>query len=287
MGIGNKPIDDGNYLFTTEEKDTFIAREPGAAPYFRRWLGADEFLNGYERWCLWLGDAEPAALKALPLAMERVAAVRKFRAGSKSAPTRKLAETPRRFHVEFMPTDDYLLIPRVSSERRDFIPIGFLAKDALTSDSAHAMPHATLYHFGVLSSTMHNAWMRTVAGRLESRYRYSVHIVYNNFPWPEDVSQDKRLAIARAADAVLIARAAHPNSTLADLYDPDAMPDDLRTAHHALDKTVDAAYGYRGGKDDAARVAFLFTLYQKLLAELLPAKTAVKRRKRAAAPPAG
>lgn len=277
MGIGNKPIDDGNYLFTPNERDAFIAREPGAAPYFRRWLGADEFLNGYERWCLWLGDAEPAALKALPLAMERVAAVRKFRAASKSAPTRKLAETPRRFHVEFMPTGNYLLIPRVSSERRNFIPIGFLPKDTLTSDSAHAMPHATLYHFGILSSSMHNAWMRTVAGRLKSDYRYSVHIVYNNYPWPQDLPDDQRRAIAQAADAVLAARAAHPGSTLADLYNPDAMPDDLRSAHHALDKAVDAAYSYRGGKDDAPRVAFLFALYQKLTS-LSAAQVPRKRR---------
>lgn len=272
MGIGNKPIDDGNYLFTPEERDAFLAREPDAAPYFRRWLGADEFLNGYERWCLWLGDAEPAALKALPLAMERVAAVRKFRAASKSAPTRKLAETPRRFHVEFMPTGNYLLIPRVSSERRDFIPIGFLPDDTLTSDSAHAMPKATLYHFGVLSSSMHNAWMRTVAGRLKSDYRYSVHIVYNNFPWPQDVPEEKRRAVAQAADTVLAARKGHPGSTLADLYDPDAMPDDLRDAHKALDKAVDAAYGYRGKPDDAARVAYLFGLYQNLTGLLAAAK---------------
>ena len=279
MGIGNKPIDDGQYLFTPEEMAEFLQREPGAKPYFRRWLGADEFLNGYERWCLWLGDAEPAALKALPLTMERVAAVRKFRAASKSAPTRKLAETPRRFHVEFMPDGEYLLIPRVSSERRDFIPVGFIDKDTLTSDSAHAMPHATPYHFGVLSSTMHNAWMRTVAGRLKSDYRYSVHIVYNNFPWPQAVPEDKQRAVIIAAQAVLAARTAHPGATLADLYDPDSMPGDLQDAHKALDKAVDAVYGYRGTKDDAARVAFLFALYQQLVGDL----TATPRGKRKAA----
>ena len=283
MGIGNKPIDNGNYLFTPEERDAFLAREPGAAPYFRRWLGADEFLNGWERWCLWLGDAEPAALKALPLAMERVAAVRKSRAESKSAPTRKLAETPRRFHVEFMPDADFLVIPEVSSERRDFIPIGYFEPDTLASNLLRIVPHATLYHFGVLSSAMQNAWMRTVAGRLKSDYRYSVHIVYNNFPWPEDVSEEKRLAITRAADAVLAARAAHPGSTLADLYDPDAMPDDLRAAHRALDKAVDAAYGYRGKPDDAARVAFLFALYQKLTGLQAIAKRGRRKRKAAEA----
>lgn len=264
MGIGNKPIDNGEYLFTTEERDTFLQREPGAAPYFRRWLGADEFLNGYERWCLWLGDAEPSALKALPLAMERVANVRAFRAKSKSAPTQKLAETPRRFHVEFMPESPYLVTPEVSSERRDFIPIGYFNPDTLASNLLRIVPHATAYHFGVLSSSMHNAWMRTVAGRLKSDYRYSVHIVYNNFPWPGDAPAAKREAVESAAHAILTARAAHPDSTLSDLYDPDAMPDDLRDAHRALDKAVDATYGYRGGKDDATRVAFLFERYQAL-----------------------
>lgn len=271
MGIGNKPIDGGHYLFTPDERDAFLAREPGAAPYFRRWLGADEFLNGYERWCLWLGDAEPAALKALPLAMERIAAVRKYRSESKSAPTRKLAETPRRFHVEFMPHGGFLVIPGVSSERRVYIPIGHFSPETLASNLLNVVPDATAFHLGVLSSTMHNAWMRTVAGRLESRYRYSVHIVYNNFPWPQDAPEEKRRAVAQAADAVLAARAAHPGATLAALYDPDAMPGDLRATHRELDKAVDAAYGYRGGKDDAARVAFLFALYRKLETELLPA----------------
>lgn len=281
IGIGNKPIDDGNYLFTTEERDAFLAREPGAAPYFRRWLGADEFLNGYERWCLWLGDAEPAALKALPLSMERVAAVRKYRAVSKSAPTRKLAETPRRFHVEFLPDAPYILIPRHSSENRQFIPFGFVSQEDLSGDANLTLPNATLFHFGVLSSTMHNAWMRTVAGRLKSDYRYSVHIVYNNFPWPQDVPEEKRRAVAQASDAVLTARHAHPDSTLADLYDPDTMPDDLRDAHRVLDKAVDSAYGYRGAKDDAARVAYLFGLYQTPTGLLAPAKARKRKAERA------
>jgi hypothetical protein len=255
MGIGNKPIDGGNYLFSPEEMGEFLQREPGAKPYFRRWLGADEFLNGYERWCLWVGDAEPAALKALPLVMERIAAVRRVREASKSAPTRKLAATPRRFHVEFMPDKDYLVIPEVSSERRNFIPIGYFAPETLASNLLRIVPHATPYHFGILASTMHNAWMRTVAGRLKSDYRYSVHIVYNNFPWPQDVPEEKRLAIAREGQSVLTARAAHPGATLAELYDPDSMPNDLQDAHRALDKAVDAAYGYRSGKDDATRVA--------------------------------
>lgn len=168
----------------------------------------------------------------------------------------------------------------MSSERRDFIPIGYFKPDTLASNKLRIVPHATPYHFGVLSSSMHMAWVRYVTGRLKSDYQYSVHIVYNNFPWPTGVPEDKRRAITQGADAVLAARVAHPGSTLADLYDPDAMPDDLRAAHHTLDKAVDAAYAYRGGKDDSARVAFLFTLYQKLLADLLPAKATARHGKR-------
>ena len=264
MLSGNQPIDGGNYLFTPEEMANFLDREPGAEMYFRRWLGADEFLNGYERWCLWLGNAEPAALKALPLAMERVAEVRSFRKKSKRKGTLKIADTPRRFQVECMPASDFLVIPYVSSERRSFIPIGYFNPDTLASDLLRIVPNATPYDFGMLSSSMHNAWMRTVAGRLKSDYRYSVHIVYNNFPWPQQVPEEKRLAVAQAAQAVLTARAAHPGATLADLYDPDSMPTDLQDAHRALDKAVDAAYGYRSGKDDATRVAYLFEQYNKL-----------------------
>ncbi|MFZ4700088.1 MAG: class I SAM-dependent DNA methyltransferase [Candidatus Methylumidiphilus sp.] len=263
MGIGNKPIDGGNYLFTPEDKDIFIAKEPGSAQFFRRWLGADEFLNGYERWCLWLGEAEPDVLKQLPLCKERVAAVRKLRANSKSAPTQKLADTPRRFHVEFMPDKPFLVIPEVSSERRRYIPIGFFEPDTLASNLLRVVSNATRYHFGVLSSSMHNAWMRTVGGRLKSDYRYSVNIVYNNFPWPTPTETQIK-ATETQAQAVLDARAAHPASTLADLYDPLTMPVELAKAHAQLDKAVDAAYGYPGGKDDAARVAFLFELYPKL-----------------------
>jgi hypothetical protein len=182
IGIGNKPIDDGNYLFTTNERDAFIALEPASAKWFRRWLGADEFLNGYERWCLWRGDCPPAELRAMPQAMKRVQAVKPFRLASKIAPTQKLALTPTRFHVENMPAGSYLVLPEVSSERRLFIPFGFEQPSTLCSNLVKIAPRATMYHFGVLSSTMHNAWVRTACGRLESRYRYSKDIVYNNFP---------------------------------------------------------------------------------------------------------
>ncbi|MCO5055119.1 DNA methyltransferase [Thermomonas sp.] len=184
IGIGNKPIDGGHYLFTTDERDAFIAKEPASAKWFRRWLGADEFINGWERWCLWLGDCPPSELRAMPECLKRVEAVRQLRLTSKSAPTRKLAATPTRFHVENIPDDNYLVIPEVSSERRHFIPIGFMSPETLASNKLRIFPHATLYDFGILTSTMHMAWTRYTSGRLKSDYQYSVNIVYNNFPWP-------------------------------------------------------------------------------------------------------
>ncbi|MDR2733813.1 MAG: class I SAM-dependent DNA methyltransferase, partial [Spirochaetota bacterium] len=183
-GIGNKPIDGGNYLFTEEEKNEFLRKEPQAEKWFRPWIGSDEFINGYRRYCLWLGDCSPAELKQMPEAMKRIEAVRQFRLASKSAPTRKIADTPRRFHVENMPNTDYIVVPRVSSEKRRYIPIGFISPDILASDAVHIIPNAALYHFGILTSSVHMAWVRVVCGRLEMRYRYSKDIVYNNFPWP-------------------------------------------------------------------------------------------------------
>lgn len=184
IGIGNKPIDGGNYLFTEEEMRAFVEREPRSEKYFRKWLGSDEFINGYFRYCLWLGDADPQELVKMPLVMERVKAVRKFRLASKSAPTQKLAETPTRFHVENMPTGNFIVIPKVSSEKRRYIPLGFLTPEILASDLVFMIPGASLYHFGVLTSSVHMAWTRAVCGRLKSDYRYSKDIVYNNFPWP-------------------------------------------------------------------------------------------------------
>lgn len=263
IGIGNKPIDGGHCLFTPEEKAEFLMREPGAEKWFRRWIGADEFLNGYERWCLWLGDCPPDELRKMPEALKRVEAVRQFRLASKSPPTRKLADTPTRFHVENMPSDTYLVIPEVSSERRHYIPIGFEQPETLASNLLKVVPHATHYHFGVLQSLMHMAWARAVCGRLESRYRYSAGIVYNNFPWPEPTDK-LRAAIETAAKTVLDARAKYPNSTLADLYDPLTTPADLLKTHQALDRAVDAAYGVKGFNSEAERVAFLFERFRVL-----------------------
>ncbi len=279
IGIGNKPIDDGNYLFTDEEKVEFLRREPKAAPYFRRWLGATEFLNDVRRWYLWLGDCSPALLRDMPLALERVERVSTFRRASKSAPTRKLAERPTHFHVENMPAGTYLLIPRHSSESRRYLPVGFIEPSVLTGDACLISKSASMYDFGVLESLMHNAWLRAVCGRIKSDYRYSAGIVYNNFPWP-DPTDAQREAIATAAQAVLDARAAHPGSTLADLYDPLTMPPDLLKAHQRLDRSVDAAYGRRDFKTEAERVAFLFERYQALTAPLAAAAEPKPKRRR-------
>jgi hypothetical protein len=266
IGIGNQPIDGGHYLFTPDQRDDFIKLEPAASKWFRRWIGSDEFLNNYERWCLWLGETSPSELRAMPLAMKRVEAVQAFRKESKRTSTLKLANTPTRFQVENMPKGHYLVIPEVSSERRRYIPIGFEGPETLASNLVKIVPNATLYHLGVLSSEMHMSWVRYTCGRLKSDYRYSKDIVYNNFPWPTTERQKK--AIEDAAQAVLDARAQFPNSSLADLYDPLTMPPALLKAHQALDRAVDAAYGKKSFASEADRVAFLFEEYQKLVAPL-------------------
>ncbi len=267
MGIGNKPIDGGNYLFTPPERDAFLVREPKAQKYFKRWMGADEFLNDIERWCLWLGDCPPGELAAMPEALKRVEAVRKFRAASKSLPTQKIAATPTRFHVENMPSGDALLVPSVSSEKRGFVPIGFISPSVIASNLVLVVPNATTYDFGILCSTMHNAWVRYTCGRLKSDFRYSAGIVYNNYPWPQDLTDKQREAVSVAAQGVLDARAEHQKgktpASLADLYNPATMPANLSKAHAALDKAVDAAYGKKGLRTDAERVAYLFTLYEQ------------------------
>jgi hypothetical protein len=279
IGIGNKPIDGGNYLFTTEERDAFIATEPGAKKYFRRWLGSDEFINGWERWCLWLGEAAPDELKSMPEVMKRIDAVRRARLDSKSAPTRKLADTPTRFHVENMPKHEYLIIPEVSSERRMFIPIGYMQPATLASNLVKIVPNASLFHFGVLNSTMHNAWVRFTCGRLESRYRYSKDIVYNNYPWPEAPTAAQKAAVEAAAQGVLDARAAHKGASLADLYDPLTMPPDLVKAHQALDKAVDKCYRPQPFASDAKRVEYLFELYEKYTMGLLAGEKPKRKKK--------
>jgi len=278
MTRGSSPVDGGNLLLSDIEKQALLQVEPQAAKWIRPFLMGDEFINAIPRWCLWLKGISPVELRTMPLVMRRLEAVKAMRLASTKAATVELASMPTLFGEIRQPSlQSYLAIPKVSSERRDFIPIGYLDADTICGDQIFFVDHATLYHFGILCSTMHNAWMRAVCGRLESRYRYSNTIVYNNFPWPD--ATDKHLATIEAvAQTILDARALYPESSLADLYNPLSMPPELVKAHAALDTAVDAAYQYKGGKDDAARVAYLFERYQQLTS-LLPAATAKKSRK--------
>ena len=272
IGIGNKPIDGGNYLFTKEEMSDFIKCEPLSEHYFRPWFGAEEFINQKSRYCLWLGNCSPAELRRMPHCLQRVENVKNLRLESKSAGTRKLADKPTRFHVENMPISEYIIIPRVSSEKRKYIPMGFLNATNLCSDSVHIIPNATIYHFGILTSNVHMAWMRAVCGRLKSDYRYSKDIVYNNFPWCNPSSEQKA-KIEKTAQGILDARALYPDCSLADLYDELTMPPELRKAHQLNDAAVMEAYGFRikdehTGKSrwltESETVARLMQMYQEL-----------------------
>ncbi|GAB4396371.1 MAG: N-6 DNA methylase [Rhodoferax sp.] len=276
MNYGSMANDDGHLLLDPAAAASLTAETPALRPYIRRYTGAQEFLNGDERYCIWLVDAPPQLLRSSAQLRRRLDAVRAYRAASNRAATRELAATPGLFGEIRQPDTSYLLVPKVSSEQRHYMPIGFMAAEVIANGSALIVPSATLYHFGVLQSSMHMAWMRAVCGRLESRYQYSASIVYNNFPWPSPTDA-QRAAIEAAAHGVLDARAQFPGATLADLYDPLTMPPALVKAHAALDRAVDAAYGCRGGKDDPARVAFLFARYQQLAAPLAPASRARRR----------
>ena len=262
IGIGNKPIDGGHFLFSKEEMEAFIQKEPAACKYFRLWYGADEFINNRPRYFLYLGDCSPSELRKMPHAMERVSAVRQHRLNSRSDGTRKIADNPTRFHVTNIPASDYIAIPEVSSESRRYIPIGFMSKSTLASNKLRIMPEATLYHFGILTSNAHMAWMRVVTGRMKSDYSYSVNIVFNNFIWPDSTIEQKA-KIEQTAQGILDARAKYPNDTYADLYDDTVMPPDLRKAHQDNDRAVWDAYGRAWPiNDESACVAHLMKLYQ-------------------------
>ena len=291
MRYGNKPSDAGNFILSPNERTELLAKEPGAAPWLRRYVGAEDFINGIERWCLWLEGIDPAQLRAMPEIIKRVEAVRDFRLASSAEPTRRAAAAPAQFFYRSQPDTEYVVVPEVSSERRRYIPIGFLPPSVICSNTNYLVPQGTPVTFGILTSAMHMAWVDVVCGRLKSDYRYSGSIVYNNFVWP-DLSDNKRgAAIESAAQAVLAARDLFPEATLADLYDPLTTPPALAKAHRQLDNAVDAAYvaaekaaGRKAPKlaTDGERVAFLFERYQALTS-LLPAerpkKAARKRMK--------
>ena len=282
--IGSKPIDGGHYIFEREERDAFLADEPGAAPFMRPYVGSREFLNGGDRHILYLGGASPETLRGLPKVRERIAAVRAVRLASSSKPTRALAATPTLYHVNVIPTAPFLVVPEVSSERREYVPIGWAEPPTIPSNLVRIILGATLPLFALLTSAIHMAWLRHIGGRLESRYRYSIGLVYNTFP-PSPPGADLA-RLAPLADAVLTARAAHPGATLADLYDPDLMPADLRRAHRALDRAVDRLYAPKGFSSDRERAEHLMGLYERLTAPLTAApKPKARGRKRATPAP--
>ena len=274
--IGSKPIDRGHYIFKADERAAFLDEEPGAEPFMRPFVGSREFLRGGERWILRLAEVPPQVLRTLPKVRERIAAVRAYRLTSKSKPTRNLAATPTLYHVNVVPAAPFLVVPEVSSERRDYIPIAWLEPPVIPSNKVRILPNAELWQFGLLTSTMHMAWVRIIGGRLESRYSYGIGIIYNTFPLPS-VPASRLQRLAPYAKAVLDARAAHPDATLADLYDPDLMPADLRKAHQALDRAVDRLYRRTAFPSDHERVEHLLGLYEKML---VPLTAKPKRRRR-------
>ncbi len=279
--IGSKPIDNGHYIFDATQRAELLQAEPAGEQFLRPFVGAREYLQGRERWILALHDASPGTLAHLPKVRERIAAVRAFRMRSKSKPTQQLAETPTLYHVNVLPKRPFLVVPEVSSERRKYVPIGWLEPPTIPSSLVRILENATLAEFALLTSAMHMAWLRHVGGRLESRYRYSIGLVYNTFPLPPgwaDGSADLS-KLEKCAQAALDARTTYSESTLAELYDPELMPATLRKAHQALDRAVDRLYSRSGFGSERERVEHLFALYERMQAPL-DATSALKPKRR-------
>ncbi len=264
MSSGGKPVEGGHLIFTSEEKVEFLKKEPKAERYFRPFVGSDDYINDHPRWCLWLLNCPPNDLRSMPLVRERVEAVRQFRLESVKEATRKHADYPTRFMEIKQPDTDYILVPATSSENRRYIPMGYVDKNVIASNAASFVPNASIYHFGVLTSNVHMAWMRAVAGRLEMRYRYSVNIVYNNFPWCSP-TEEQKAKIEKTAQMILDARAMYPDCSLADLYDEAVMPPELRKAHQLNDRAVMEAYGFWGKLNSESEcVAELMGMYREM-----------------------
>ncbi|MDE0404223.1 MAG: hypothetical protein OXI53_02820 [Nitrospira sp.] len=275
---GSQPIDNGHYIFGEEEHAAFLEAEPDAVPFLRPFVGAREYLQGGERWILALQEVSPGMLKKLPLVLERMALVRDYRSKSKRKSTLAIADFPTRYNVEVLPTRPFLVVPEVSSERREYVPIGWLEPPVIPSNLVRVLENATLTDFALLTSAMHMAWLRHVGGRLKSDYRYSIGLVYNTFPTLPKGSDLSKLE--PPAQIILDARATHPDSTLADLYDPNLMPQNLRKAHKALDRTVDKLYCRTGFASERERVEHLFMLYEKMRAPLKAAMQANPKRQK-------
>lgn len=258
--FGNMPIDVGNLIIEASDYDEFVS-DPEIEPYVKKLVGSKELLHNLPRYCLWLPEA-PEAIKQKPLIADRIEGCRNMRLSSRDPGCRRLAERSHEFRDLNNP-ETAIVIPRVSSERRDYIPMGFVSKNTIITDSCHVVPNGTLYDLGILESRMHMTWMRTVCGRLESRYRYSRDLCYNTFPWPE-AKETQRQLIEVLAQKVLDARDLYPELTLADLYDPDKMPQELKDAHEQLDRAVDWLYRTKAFENDEERLQMLFEKYEKL-----------------------
>ena len=276
---GTQPIDDGFYTFDAEGRASFLEAEPAAAPFLRPYVDARGYLQGGKRWILALQQASPTTLKQLPLVLDRIGAVRRFRSQSKRKSTLAIADFPTRYNVEVLPETSFLVLPKVSSERREYVPIGWLEPPTIPSDLIFVLQNATLAEFALLTSAMHMAWLRHIGGRLKSDYRYSIGLVYNTFPLPPGFTDVDTSGLEPLAQAILDARVAHLGETLANLYDPDLMPPNLRRAHHALDRAVDRLYRRQRFTSERERVEYLFALYERMRAPLA-AKASAKRRSR-------
>ena len=279
LKTGVQMIDDGIYTFEEDEYLEFISKEPNSIALFKKFVGGDEYINGHYRYILYLANTEPQILKSLPLVTERIQRVRDYRSKSSRSSTVAMSNYPTQLGVDERLSSSYLVIPNTSSERREYIPIGWLEPDIIANQKLRILANPDLYDFALLTSRMHMAWMRTITGRMKSDYMYSVGVVYNNFPWPDidDAAKDK---IRPLAQAILDARAAHEGATLADLYDPLTMPPDLRKAHLTLDQAIDRLYRREAFPSDRERVEHLFGLYEKLTADLFTEAPKKKGRKK-------
>lgn len=265
ISLGGQAIDDGNYILTNEEKEELLWKEPQAEEFIRPYMMGKDFINRHPRYCIWLLNANPTQLKKCPNILKRIENVRQFRLSSNRQNTYKAAETPTLFATILELEKNYIALPKVSSQRRRYIPIDYLTPDIIPGDKIFVMPNATIYDFGIITSNVHMAWMRTVAGRLKSDYSYSNTIVYNNFPWPTP-TPDQKAEIEKTAQGILDARALFPDSSLADLYDPVTMPPELLKAHQNNDKAVMRAYGFDiKNTSESDCVAKLFKMYEELV----------------------
>lgn len=264
LKTGVQMIDNGHYTFTAQERQQFVDVEPSAGRLFRRYVGGEEYINGFDRFILYLADVSPDEIRRLPAVSDRVRKVKEYRASSNRPSTNSMALYPTKLGVDERPSSDFLVIPNTSSERREYIPIGWLSSDVVANQKLRILSEPSPWEFGVLTSAVHMAWMRAITGRLKSDYSYSGGLVYNTFPWP-DATPTQRSSIEQLAQAVLDARAAHPTSSLADLYDPDTMPANLRKAHGALDRAVDRLYRAAPFESDRDRVEHLFGRYEALV----------------------